>query len=75
MDLVLISSGADAVAVAANTCYNCFEKKLNTKILKVFKNSLTKKEFLEWKNEYGLEGYMIECQCNNFRSIHSEKIE
>ena len=73
MDLVLVSSGADVVAVKCGACYNCVEKKLNTTILKVFKKALKGKEYLEWKNNYGLKGFAVECECNHFRSIYSEQ--
>lgn len=70
MDLVLLSSELDAVAIKSGACLNCVEKKLNTKILKVFPKEFTPSSFKFYEAEYSLKGYNITCSCNNYVSLH-----
>jgi len=63
MDLVLIASSDDVIAVKNGFCFNCAESKLNTKILRVFPSSLSPKEYFEYRDEYKLKGYDVECVC------------
>lgn len=63
MDLVVVSSNLDVIAVKTVFCSFCLEQKLNTKIIKVFWRVLDFNEFMKLKKD-GLQGFNISCECN-----------
>lgn len=60
-DLLIVESNLDFVAVESGSCYECVERKLDTKII----NSLpiTGKEFMKMKQD-GLQGFRVKCECD-----------
>lgn len=64
MDLVIVTSHLDFIAVKTGFCIVCLEQKLNTKVIKAFCKALDFKDFMNLKKE-GLQGYNISCECKN----------
>lgn len=62
MDLVVLSSQIDFIAVKSGFCRDCLERKMNAKIIKVFPG-LGFKEFMGMRKEYALQGFDVECVC------------
>ena len=67
MDLLVVDTHTDFIAVKSGACQFCTERKLGVKILKAMK--LSPEEFLPMKKEYDLRGVSIKCECDNFTPI------
>ena len=67
MDLLIVDTCIDFIAVKTEACQTCTETKLGVKILKAMK--LSPEEFLSMKKEYDLRGVSIKCECDNFTAI------
>lgn len=65
MDLVIISSNSDFIAIKSCFCRVCAEQKLDAKIIKVYPNSFDPKQFFKYRDEYDLKGYNITCNCSD----------
>jgi len=66
MDLVLLSSSLDAIAIKCGSCLTCVEKKLDTTVLRVFPKQFTPTQFKLYEAEHGLKGYRIDCFYGNY---------
>ena len=67
MDLLIVDTYTDFIAVKAGACQSCAEKKLGVNILRAIK--LSPEEFLSMKKEYDLRGVSIKCEYNDFTAI------
>lgn len=61
LDLLIVESNIDFVAVKNPYCKECLEKKINTKIIRSI--PINSEDFMKMKKE-GLQGYIIKCKCN-----------
>ena len=68
MDLIIVSTSIDFAGVKSGACRNCLEKKLDTKVIKVFPKAFS--SLKEFKKCEGLKGFMIECICGNHVSLY-----
>ena len=57
MDLILVSSNVDAIAVKTPYCKTCVQNKLNLTIIKTW--SIEPAEY----KQFGVKGYNISCDC------------
>ena len=67
MDLLIVDTYTDFIAVKSGACQSCAEKKLGVKILRAMK--LSPEDFLSMKKEYDLRGVSVKCECNEFTPI------
>jgi hypothetical protein len=65
MWLLLVESEIDVVAVTDESCYNCTETKLGTKVLRVW--HMQNKEFKRASNY--IKGFRVHCICDNYNSF------
>jgi hypothetical protein len=63
MDLLIVSTQIDFIAVKSGFCIECLQNKMNTKIIKTFPG-ISVKDFILLKNQ-GLQGFQIECICSS----------
>jgi hypothetical protein len=62
LDLLIVESNDDFVAVKRGYCKKCVEKKLNTTIIRIM--PINNSDFFKMKKN-GLKGYRVECKCSD----------
>jgi len=60
LELLIVESNLDFVAVKYGSCRICVENKLDTKIIRSI--PISGREFLNMKQD-GLKGFSVKCEC------------